>query len=48
MRLSEKFQLNSIGCYFTTKNTKITKEMQINLAFLLRVLRALRGVKCTA
>jgi len=25
-RLSEKLQLNSIVCYFTTKNTKITKK----------------------
>ena len=25
------FRLNSIVCYFTAKNTKITKKMQINL-----------------
>ena len=28
--LSEKFQLNSIVCYFTTKNTKITKARKNN------------------
>jgi C-terminal processing protease CtpA/Prc len=28
-RLSEKLQLNSIDCYLTTKNTKITKKDKI-------------------
>ena len=37
--LSEKFQLNSIVCYFTTKNTKIKKERQNNWTSPLRVLR---------
>jgi len=46
--LSEKFQLNSIVCYFTTKITnitKITKERKNDRPFALRVLRALRGNK---
>ena len=37
--LSEKFQLNSIVCYFTTKNTKITKARKNNRPFALRALR---------
>ena len=45
--LSEKFQLNSIVCYFTTKNTKITNEKKNDRPFALRVLRALRGSKLT-
>jgi len=41
-------KLKSIARYFTTKNTKITKERQINLALPLLVLRALRGDKFIA
>ena len=47
-RLSERFQLNSIASYLTTKNAKITKQRRSILSFPLRVLRALRGKKCTA
>jgi len=39
--------LNSIICYITTKNTKITKLRQNIWTIPLRVFRALRGDKCS-
>ena len=43
MWLSEKFKLNPIVSYLTTKNTKITKENQNKWTSALRVRR---GYKC--